>query len=328
MTLLQPPSYCESAQCYTPQQDRLLWSSIICQEGIQNGFAITPGGGMSVNIAAGAGFIQGDTQANEGMYWVTSTAVENRVLAPADPTDPRVDLIAARINANCTWELVIITGTPAPVPVLPALPPTAIQLGTITVTAGLVTVTAGNIFSYGPPAQMCAGLLPTPGWKVIAQGYQAGGTLSPAFPVPNSPNGGPPRNIRGVLTYEIDTLGDIGLRINAVSTGNYQSGYRSWDTAGALSQNRGALTDTWSHVGYSGDNHSGTMEFAMAAQFLHECQISSRFSTVGPTLADMRSGLGEGRVALSQGTVTSVQIATTATAFADLTWTIEASYEV
>lgn len=332
MTLLQPPSYCESAQCYTPQQDRLLWGSIICTEGVQNGFVVSPGGGMSVDISAGAGFIQGDAIANEGMYWVSSTATENRTLAPSDPTDPRYDLIVAQIEPNCTWVLTVITGTPAPVPPIPGTPPSAIVIGLVRVPAGLVAVTINNI-ELGEPnfpapvAELCSGVMPSAGWQVIAQGYQTGGTLSPVFTIPDSRGGGSPRHIRGTLSYELSTLGDIGFRINGVSTGNYKSGYRSWDTAGALSLVRGAVGDTWSHVGYGGDNHSGIMDFAIAAQSLHECQITSRFSTVGPVLADMKSGLGEGRLDLSVSWMTSLQIATTAVSYADLTWTIEASYE-
>ena len=156
--LIQPPSYCESEACYTPQQDRLLWSSIICTEGVQTGFEVAPGTGMTVTVEEGRAFIQGDTTSDEGMYWVASTDQETLPIAPSDPTDPRLDLVVAQINSDCTWELAVITGTPSPSPQYPPLPPSALQLAGVRTDPGATTPTIYEAF-YTLHASLCSDLV-------------------------------------------------------------------------------------------------------------------------------------------------------------------------
>ena len=157
MALLQPPSYCESEACYTPQQDRLLWNTLICEEGVANGFEVTAGAGMSVDIAAGAAFIQGDLTSDEGMYWVRSTATENRLIQPADPIDDRYDLVVARINPDCSWSIEVITGTPSPTPApIPPVPPNAIGLAVVAVPAAAA---APDVQGTPDQAKVCSGLM-------------------------------------------------------------------------------------------------------------------------------------------------------------------------
>lgn len=325
--MLQPPSYCESDECYTPQQDRLLWRSVICQEGPKAlaDLVVTAGTGMNVDISPGAAFIQGDSVADEGMYWVQSTATETRAIAPADLADPRIDIVVARVTSDCTWAIQVITGTPSPTPVAPSVPPSAVWLGQVAVPAAATSVTVSS--PIVAPAQVCPELLPRiPGWRTIAQGSQGGGTLSSVIPIPTGP--GFATHIRGTLSYQLNGAGDVGIRVNGLTGANYQSGYRSWITNGTLSQTRGALTDTWCHLGYSGDGLSGIMTFEIAAATNHEAQMTARFSYLGATLPDMRSGIGEGRYNANLGTVTSIQVVTAAAAFTDLNWTVEASYDL
>lgn len=157
MALLQPPSYCESGACYTPQQDRLLLNSLVCTEGAVNGLTVTAGAGMSVDVAAGAAYIQGDLSADEGMYWVQSTAVENRLLQPADPVDDRVDIVVARINPDCTWTIEVITGTTSPPPApVPPVPANAILLGVASVPAA---ASAPTVSGTPQQARICEDLL-------------------------------------------------------------------------------------------------------------------------------------------------------------------------
>lgn len=157
MALLQPPSYCESAACYTPQQDRLMLNSLVCQEGAAAGFTVTAGAGMSVDIAAGSGYIQGDVSADEGMYWVQSTAVENRLIQPADPVDERTDIVVARINPDCSWSIDVITGTPSPPPApIPPVPANSILLATVNVSAGAL---APTVTGTPQQARLCEDLL-------------------------------------------------------------------------------------------------------------------------------------------------------------------------
>lgn len=182
MVLIQPPSYCESAECYTPQQDRLLWRSIICTEGVQTGFEVAPGVGMNVTVQAGRAFIQGDTTSDEGMYWVASTDQETLPIGPASATDPRLDLVVARINSDCTWSLAVIPGTPAPNPQYPPLPASALRLAGVRVEANATAPTIFEAF-YTIRAKLCQDLVKddtgwvpltsfAPNWTNVNSGYR------------------------------------------------------------------------------------------------------------------------------------------------------------
>ena len=74
---------------------------------------VTPGVGMSVDVTAVKVWIDG------AMYEVP--AVTNLAVAAADPTDPRTDLVVAKVVSG-TPQFAIVTGTPDPSPEPPALP--------------------------------------------------------------------------------------------------------------------------------------------------------------------------------------------------------------
>ena len=82
---------------------------------------------MSVNVAAGQAWIAGSTAANQGLYYCFNDAPVNLIIAAADPTNPRYDLVVATVldaayaGASNEWTLQVITGTAAPSPAAPAL---------------------------------------------------------------------------------------------------------------------------------------------------------------------------------------------------------------
>jgi hypothetical protein len=150
-------------------------NSLICEEGVAAGLTVTAGAGMSVNIAAGSAYIQGDVSAEEGMYWVRSTAVENRLIQPADPVDNRNDIVVARINPDCTWSIVVITGAPSPPPApIPPTPANSVLLAVIAVPAGAATPT---VSSGATQAQICFDLIgEDTGWVTGTIGFAANWT--------------------------------------------------------------------------------------------------------------------------------------------------------
>lgn len=139
--------------------------------GVQRGsdLAVSANGtpNMSVNIAAGGAFIRGTQSSNQGAYHVWNDAVLNLVVAAADATNGRRDLVIAQVRdsfyagADNDARLLIVTGTPAASPADPSLVayPNALVLARITVAAGDTAIntadltdlrTMANIFNQVP----------------------------------------------------------------------------------------------------------------------------------------------------------------------------------
>lgn len=106
-------------------------------------FAVSPGSGLQVSIAAGEAFVSSRV--------AYDTASNTVTLATANPTNPRIDLIVIRVNVSAkTVAIAALTGTPAASPVAPtpATDPagiTELPLAQVTVPAGATVLTAGNI---------------------------------------------------------------------------------------------------------------------------------------------------------------------------------------
>lgn len=169
MAELQPASYTAGA-CHTAQSDRLIWSSIICEEGVSDkeagDLAVAVGTtGLTVDVASGSAFIQGDTIADQGMYHVTNIGTVTLTLAASDPTDGRRDLVVATVRdaqysgADNDWILQVITGVPSPAPADPALPPNSIPLGSVLVAAGAATPAGITVTDVRPQMGFCDSLV-------------------------------------------------------------------------------------------------------------------------------------------------------------------------
>ena len=127
---------------YPAQWDRALVDILYAAEGVVSGFAVTPGGGLDIDISAGQAVVAGDEVANQGKYLVDSDAVVSLTLASvgSDRTeyvyvainDPAV--AGGRAGDNVTIE----TSTTLPTN-------SVLLLATLTLTSGTSTITAGMI---------------------------------------------------------------------------------------------------------------------------------------------------------------------------------------
>lgn len=115
--------------------------------------AVTQNGtpNMSVNVAGGRAFINGNQATYQGTYFVENRGTTNLAVAASDPTNGRFDLVVARVRDSIysgstnAWALEVVTGTPAPSPAEPAVPSNSIVLARLTVSAAVTSVTNANI---------------------------------------------------------------------------------------------------------------------------------------------------------------------------------------
>ena len=148
MAELQPAHYTQGA-CHTARGDRMVLSSL-AGPGVKslNGggdLQVTAGSGMAVNVATGSAFVEGSSVARQGLYHVVNDSTTALTLTPSNPTNPRNDLIIARVKDSAyagalnEWKLEVVTGTPAPSPSDPAVPASSLVLARVRVNAGAVT---------------------------------------------------------------------------------------------------------------------------------------------------------------------------------------------
>lgn len=161
--------------------------------------AVTAGAGNTVNVAAGAGWVTGDTDINrQPTYRVYNDAVVNKGITP-DPTNPRYVRVVAQINdatfsgALRNWTITTIHGTPAVSPAIPALPASAMDLATILVPAAAASSAAYTITDTRVRAGIGANVPLGGGYKAYVPTWGATGTA----PVLNN----------GTLTGRYITLG-------------------------------------------------------------------------------------------------------------------------
>lgn len=139
----------------TAEEDRALLDAMNPQFGVlrPGDWLVTQNGtpNMSVNVAAGRGIIDGTESALQGSYLGWLDATQNTVIAASDPTNPRIDLIVARIKdqqysgASNTFTVEAVTGTPAGSPVAPTAPANSYVIAQIAVAASAATIVTANI---------------------------------------------------------------------------------------------------------------------------------------------------------------------------------------
>lgn len=147
----------DAAISYHMQDLRLMISALAPVQGtiLATDLAVSQraaGTNMSVDVAAGRAIIQGTSIANQGSYIVRSDAVTNVGIAAANGTNPRIDLIVARVldkqsdgGSSYSWTLQAVTGTPAASPVAPAVPASSLLLAQVAVAANAASITAANV---------------------------------------------------------------------------------------------------------------------------------------------------------------------------------------
>lgn len=115
------PNYLQEA-CYTAQLDRLLIAGLVCGDGVADvvggSLAVTSGGsGLDLSIAQGGFFVEGDDD-DRGVYHGYNDAAVTLTATAADPTNPRIDQVIARVYDTTygegadEWALEVLAGTP------------------------------------------------------------------------------------------------------------------------------------------------------------------------------------------------------------------------
>lgn len=126
------------------------------------------GANMSVDVAAGVAWIQGDDSGLQPAYRCYNDATVNLAVAAAHATNPRIDRVIAEVRdavfsgVSTDWQLRVITGTPAGSPVAPSLPNNAISLALVSVPANDTAIGSAQITDGRPRAQLGAlgGMVP------------------------------------------------------------------------------------------------------------------------------------------------------------------------
>jgi hypothetical protein len=103
--------------------------------------------GMSVTVAPGRAWVPGSVVAGQGGYGVDLRSATEVSIEPADSTYARRDLVCAVViddnyaGVGREWELVAVSGVPAPSPVPPAPPDNALVLAEVLVPASDTSIT-------------------------------------------------------------------------------------------------------------------------------------------------------------------------------------------
>lgn len=106
---------------------------------------------MSVDVAGGFGLTAGTQSADQGSYVVENVGVQNVTVTPADPTNPRNDLICAYVTdtdegaGTSVTVIAAVAGTPNASPVDPTVPANAIVLARAVVGNGVSSILNANI---------------------------------------------------------------------------------------------------------------------------------------------------------------------------------------
>lgn len=124
---------------------------------------VSAASGLSVQVAAGYCCVPSPT-ANNGGYIFGTLSAASLTLAAADNSNPRTDLIVARVfdtgDSSGFCDVEVITGTPATPPVTPSLPAASIPLATVSVPAAAVALASGAVADLRSYVVAPGGILP------------------------------------------------------------------------------------------------------------------------------------------------------------------------
>lgn len=111
--------------------------------------AATPN--MSVTSAAGAAFINGTENADQGAYGVINDGAVVVPIAASSASNPRISILALQVlddfysGASHIGQLIEVAGTPASTPVAPTLPKNCIGLASVTVRTSTTSILSSDI---------------------------------------------------------------------------------------------------------------------------------------------------------------------------------------
>ena len=229
------PLYMDIANVYSGDELGLPLRHIM-GEGILGAadLAVTAGAGNSVDIAAGGCYVKGDTNVTrQPTYFCPNDATVNKGIAP-DPANPRRVLVIAQAideafaGVGRKWELQVIHGAPAAVPVLPATPASAIPLANVLVPAGAANSGAYTITDLRARAIVGGGdalLGAEQTLEVLWDSVDAGVAL-PAATVTTPALAQTYRDLLVVMLVRSDAgAGSLRIRLNGDTGANYDTGY-------------------------------------------------------------------------------------------------------
>jgi hypothetical protein len=166
---LLTPEYLQT-QTYSAQRDRAMLGDTGLQEGVIGATDLkvsqrAAGANMSVDIAAGTGWVKGDTVTRQGLYHTYNDAVVNAAVTASHGSLPRIDQVGLRINDSThgagsdTPALEVLAGTATSGATLDnrngaaTLPASWLRLADVLVPAGSSSVTNANIRDRRPWAR-------------------------------------------------------------------------------------------------------------------------------------------------------------------------------
>jgi len=124
---------------------------------------VSASSGLSVQVAAGYCCVPSPTANNGGYIFGTLTAA-TLTLAAADNSNPRTDLIVARVydtgNSASYCDVEVVTGTASTPPTTPSTPSAAIPLATVSVPVAAVALASGAISDQRSYVVAPGGILP------------------------------------------------------------------------------------------------------------------------------------------------------------------------
>jgi hypothetical protein len=198
---LLTPEYLQTKQ-YPAKTDRFTLEEVALGERVmgRNDLMVVQrgaGANMSVDVLAGAAWVQGDSIARQGLYHVVNDATTNVSITAADPTNPRLDTVCLKVNDSTdggdgsdTPTFTVVAGTPTAGATLDnrngagALPATAIHLADVLVATSDTSITNAEIRSRRPlgpgVGHIYASALDGTGgdWSLIESPYAPMGTVN------------------------------------------------------------------------------------------------------------------------------------------------------
>lgn len=157
MAVHNPPLWQQNRTDHTAENERSLTRGLFPQVGVlavPNGsLQVAQSGtpGMNVQVAAGVCAVSGTTTSNQGVYVGWNDAALAVTISTADATNPRRDLIVARIRDSFysggtdSFAIEVVTGTPAASPADPAVPASSIVLARVAVAANATSILNASI---------------------------------------------------------------------------------------------------------------------------------------------------------------------------------------
>lgn len=245
-----PPSWMNVGS-HSAENDRLTLLGLLSQEGVKlaGDLKVTAPGGMNVAVAAGQGWVKGTSSANQGIYSVYNDASVTKVVPTADATNPRKDIVVARVidaqyvgGGVNAWDIGYIAGSPAGAPVEPALPVSCLKLATVDVPAGDLAIDAGQITDRRTTVAATGGIV------ICTSGTRP---LTP---------------IEGQVIYETDT--DLIYSYNG----------SAWKLLGTQTVGRNVLTGAAASIGVTLPTVTGGRHLRLIGKVQHATGISQ---TVG-----------------------------------------------